>query len=282
MRWPLVVVLGIGLSACGSSVRSGSATNPRPTRHILRRTATVTGSLPRGSSAGSPIPNAAAGHARRTATSAAKTQVVGHSTRGRPIRLITLTGAPGGRSVLAVGCIHGTECAGQAVTRRLVQRGPSGTGTVWVVPDINPDGHALGTRVNARGVDLNRNFPTHWQRIGAPGTPQYSGRRPLSERESRLATRLIERLRPAVTIWFHQPEDVVRAWGQSVPLARHYAHLAGARFRAIPWPAGAATNWQNHTFPGTTAFVVELAAGPLQPTQAARYAHAIGQLVAGR
>jgi protein MpaA len=207
--------------------------------------------------------------------------VAGHSTRGRKIRLITLTGALGRRGVLVVGCIHGTECAGQAITRMPVSGGAPSVGTIWVVPDINPDGHALHTRVNARGVDLNRNFPSQWRRIGRRGDPQYSGPRPLSERESVLAVHLIRRLRPAVTIWFHRPQDVVRSWGQSIPLARHYAQLAGARFRAIRWPSGSATSWQNHHFPGAAAFVVELAAGPLPAHQAARFAHAVRALTAG-
>ncbi len=30
---------------------------------------------------------------------------------------------------------------------------------IWIVPLMNPDGLALGTRKNANGIDLNRNFP---------------------------------------------------------------------------------------------------------------------------
>jgi len=276
VRWPLLLALCLGLSACGSGAhgtavrRSGRLAPSAQVTGSTRTGATSSGSGSTGPAGTAPTPPA-----RRT-------RLVGHSTRGRPIRLITLAGPAGGRTVLDVGCIHGTECAGEAIVHRLVRSGPPRSGTIWIVPNLNPDGHALGTRVNARGVDLNRNFPSGWRRIGAPGTPQYSGPRPLSERESRLAVRLIERLHPAVTIWFHQPQDVVRAWGQSIPVARRYAHLAGAHFRAIRWPAGAATRWQNHTFPGTAAFVVELAAGPLGPGPAAHYAAAIRGLAAGQ
>jgi murein peptide amidase A len=202
--------------------------------------------------------------------------IVARSEGGRPIRALEL-GFPGPTRILVVGCIHGDERAGLAVVRRLQPAAPPHF-DLWVVPDLNPDGAAANTRQNARGVDLNRNFPSEWRRIGSRPDPQYSGPRPLSERESRFAERLILRLRPRVTIWFHQPQSVVRAWGRSVRVARRYARLAGAPFRAIRWPAGTAPNWQNHRFPGTSSFVVELPPGPLPPAAAARYARAILRL----
>ena len=89
---------------------------------------------------------------------------------------------------------------------------------------------------------------------------------------------LVERLRPRITIWFHQPLDLVRAWGGSIPAARRYAQLAGLPFRRIPWPAGTAPNWQNHTFPGTASFVVELPPGSLTRAQVARLSAAVLRL----
>jgi hypothetical protein len=46
-------------------------------------------------------------------------------------------------------------------------------------------------------------------------------------------------------------------------------------FRAIRWPAGTGPNWQNHRFPGTSAFVVELPAGQMTSAAADRHARAI-------
>ena len=203
---------------------------------------------------------------------------VGHSADGRAIRPVVLGTPAAAHRVLVVGCIHGNECAGLAVTRLLVRsRAPAGTEIV-VVPDLNPDGYRRGTRQNARGVDLNRNFPSNWARIGERGSLQYSGPRPLSERETRYAVALVQRVRPQVTIWFHQPQGVVRAWGGSVPTARRFAALAGVPYRSIEWPYGTAANWQNHRFPGTASFVVELPAGAVPAAQARRYVRAIREL----
>ena len=86
--------------------------------------------------------------------------------------------------VVVVGCIHGNECAGIRVVRALEEaRLPPGI-DLWLVPDANPDGRAALTRVNAHGVDLNRNFPWHWRPSLAAGNPHYSGPSPVSEAES--------------------------------------------------------------------------------------------------
>ena len=210
------------------------------------------------------------------AVAPARVHMLGRSELGRPIRAVEVGGNGVGPvpNVLVVGCIHGTECAGTAVVRRLERARPAGF-RLWLVPNLNPDGYARGTRQNGRGVDLNRNFPSEWRGGGRPWDPEYPGPRPLSERETRIAVHLIRRLRPTLTLWFHQPQGLVRAWGQSVPAARRYARLAGLPFRRLRWPAGTAPNWQNHRFPGTSSFVVELPPGPLAPSAAARLAAAV-------
>jgi protein MpaA len=200
--------------------------------------------------------------------------VIGHSVQGRPLRAYEVGNAKSAEKVLVVGCIHGNECAGTGVVAVLERAHPRFD--LWLIPNLNPDGHWHGTRQNADGVDLNRNFPSNWARIGHRGDLQYSGPRPLSEPETRAAVAFIRRIRPKVSIWFHQPQDVVRAWGQSEPEARRFARLAGMRYRSIQWPYGTASNWQNHAFPGTSSFVVELPAGPLRG--ASRLARAILRL----
>ena len=196
---------------------------------------------------------------------------VGHSVQHRPIELVHIAG-PGPR-VLVVGCIHGNEPAGIAVVRSLERAHPRAD--LWLVPVLNPDGLAAGTRQNAHGVDLNRNFPSLWQHFGRPGSTYYSGRRPFSEPESRAARDLILRLHPRVSIWFHQHMDVVWAYGRSTAAGRRYARLAGMRFLHRPWLAGSAANWQNHLRGGRASLTVELPAGRLDAAGVARQVRAV-------
>jgi protein MpaA len=206
-----------------------------------------------------------------------RTIALGVSVLGRPIEVIERGDPTSARKFLVVGCIHGDECAGAAVIRRLEAAPAPNSADLWLLPDLNPDGAAAATRQNGRGVDLNRNFPAGWRRTD-PGR-YWGGPRPLSEPESRIAARLVRTLQPVVTIWFHQPEAAVRAWGPSIRVARRYARLAGVPFRAIPWPPGTVPRWQNARL-GQTSFVVELPPGALSPAAARRYARAVLQLTA--
>jgi murein peptide amidase A len=186
--------------------------------------------------------------------------VIGHSVRGRAITAVALGDPDASRKLLVVGCIHGDESAGTAIARRLEAGVAPKQALLWVVGDLNPDGVAAGTRQNADGVDLNRNSPWHWRRLGHRGDQQYSGPRPLSEPESRIAHALILRVRPQVTIWFHQPLGVVDESGGNVRVERRYARLTGLPLRRLTRYPGSAAGWQNHRLPGSTAFVVELPA----------------------
>jgi len=197
---------------------------------------------------------------------------LGRSERNRLI-VAFHTGDPAGVPLLVVGCIHGTECAGVAIARAL-ERVDTDL-DLWVIPDLNPDGYAAGTRQNGRGVDLNRNWSAQWPGGGHPWATYYPGPRPFSERETRIARRLILRIQPQVTIWFHQHMDLVWAWGQSSDAGRIYARAAGMRFYHHHNLAGTAPNWQNHHLAGTASFVVELPAGTLSPARARRDAHAV-------
>jgi protein MpaA len=200
---------------------------------------------------------------------------IGHSVRGRRIEAIERGNAAAPRKVLVVGTIHGNETAGEGVVRRLAQEPAPPATDLWLIRRLNPDGVAAGTRQNAHGVDLNRNFPFAWRPIGRRGDLTWSGPGPLSEPESRAARALIRRLHPAVTIWFHQPLGIVDRSGGDVRIERGFARRTGLPLRQLTTYPGSATRWENHRFPGTTAFVVELPPGPLAPRLRDRCVRAI-------
>ena len=176
--------------------------------------------------------------------------------------------------VLVVGSIHGNEPAGRAVLARLRQRDAAGGRQLWLVRRVNPDGARRGTRQNARGVDLNRNFPRRWRRRRAAFDTYFPGRRACSEPESRAVRRLVT-ADPArrVTVWYHQALRLVNLSSGADPrVVRAYARRVGLPARPLPNYRGTATSWQNHALPGTSAFVVELPAGPLAAAGARRHA----------
>ena len=203
------------------------------------------------------------GEASGSAALAVRRELLGRSVRGRRIEAVATGNPDAPRKVLVIGSIHGDETAGVRVTRRLREAPPPEAADLWLVDQLNPDGVAAHTRQNAHGVDLNRNFPHRWHPLGRRGDPTWSGPRPLSEPETRIARALVRRLRPAVTIWFHQPLGLVDRSGGDVRVERQFARRTGLPLRKIsPYP-GTATRWQNHRFRSGTAFVVELPGGRL-------------------
>ena len=199
---------------------------------------------------------------------AAHALMLGRSVDGRPITAYRV-GNPHGTPVLVVGSIHGNETAGIAIAQALEQTSPRDL-DLWIVPTLNPDGVAAGTRGNAHGVDLNRNFSWRWRPLGGV---YESGPHPFSEREARIARDLILRIHPHVTIWFHQHLDMVWASGGDRRIEKTFARVSGLPYHPMPQLGGSAVTWQNNTLKGTTAFAAELPAGPAR--NVARYVRAV-------
>jgi protein MpaA len=203
-------------------------------------------------------------------------EVIGHSVQGRPIRAVRVGAPDAPHTALVIGCVHGTERAGEAVTRRLRATRVRADVAVWVIDEANPDGCRAGTRQNAHGVDLNRNAPWRWRPTGPPGSTFYAGPRARSEPETRALLAVIRRVRPGVTIWYHQQAALVDDPGRHRAIPRRYARTVGLPFRPYPQRLpGIFTGWQNARLPRTTAFVVELRSGPLPAASVRRHVRAV-------
>lgn len=154
------------------------------------------------------------------------TPVPVRSVNGRPIMLREFKPAQDARGrVLVVGGIHGDELTAVSIVFRwldLLQQ-PSGDAEQYhwrMVPVMNPDGLFAKppTRVNARGVDLNRNFPTddwfteahrYWSVSARRDPRRFPGNAPGSEPESRWLYDEIKRFKPDVIVSVHAPHNVL-------------------------------------------------------------------------
>ena len=113
------------------------------------------------------------------------------------------------RTVLIFAGIHGNEATTTPVADRLIEllKAEPGVlegwrGRVLVISLANPDGMTRKRRTNARGVDLNRNFPaTNWKQT--PRGLFWNGPGPLSEPESKLLHDLVLREKPVRILSIH-------------------------------------------------------------------------------
>lgn len=163
--------------------------------------------------------------------------VVGYSVENREIEAVQLGRGP--LRVLIIGSVHGNEPEGIALVDRLLQnltRQPKllQDATVVLIRNANPDGAVRGRRTNARGVDINRNFPaSNWQRIVHP-TRGSSGEHPLSEPESRVIWRIVDHFRPHRIVAIHSTvgEPMVNYDGPARDLAERMSQFNGYPVRS--------------------------------------------------
>jgi len=263
-RLAVGVVVGAVLGGC-----AGSGRHPDPLAH---QTSTSVKAVSRGDPSSRKITTTT------TPRLVSQAYVIGTSVRGRRIRAVEVGNPDAAFKVVVVGCIHGDEPAGIAIARQLAAQRGDGSVDLWVIDDLNPDGVAAETRQNANAVDLNRNFPYSWRPVGHPGGDQYSGTGPLSEPEARAAAAFLDRVRPSVTIWFHQHADLVDDSGGDPVVERRFAQTIGLPFMRLTRYPGSVASWENHRYLNSTAFVVELPAGPGTPSLTQRALAAIHEL----
>jgi protein MpaA len=183
-------------------------------------------------------------------------RVIGHSVRDRPIRAYRV-GEPGAKvRAVAVAAMHGDEAAPRRILTALRTGSPVRGVDLWLVPSANPDGLAARTRKNARGVDLNRNFPRSW--VHLDGAVE-SGRGPASEPETRALMRFLERVDPRFVVSFHQPLYGVDTYNPKHPWFAHRLarelRLPKKDFSCGGDCHGTLTQWFNHRFDGVAVTV---------------------------
>ena len=236
-------------------------------------------------------------------TTVVEKRVIGRSVQGRPITAYRKGPADAStavRTVVLLGQMHGDETAGVSTARwALAHVAVRSDVTVWIVPTMNPDGLARHTRTNARGVDLNRNWPMNWRRSARGET--WSGPRASSEPETRAMLRFLRQVQPDFTSSVHQPYNEIGFYADKPrPFQRRLARnlhlplrgidIGGPTPPADPNPPGdlqlggsdnapTLTGWYNAHFPGTamtveyrehptTAFVRRAAVGLLRASLA--------------
>ncbi|MGD2251599.1 MAG: M14 family metallopeptidase [Anaerolineales bacterium] len=120
---------------------------------------------------------------------------IGTSVLGRPLEAYRIGKGPIARAI--IGGIHGGyEWNTTVLVNQLIEYFwaspelvPSEV-TLYLIPCANPDGAAAGTdrvhgRMNANGVDLNRNWDYEWQSVASHGPwPVSGGTAPFSEPET--------------------------------------------------------------------------------------------------
>ncbi len=215
---------------------------------------------------------------------AAEREVIGKSTQGRKIVAQHWGDPTAERSMLVVGSIHGDETEGHRIIGALTGRTANDLRgvEVWTIKTVNPDGVAGDTRGNAHGVDLNRNFGFGWTEI-PPSSGYYSGPAPFSEPESKAIKRFVMRIRPDVSVWYHQPWGVTLVpCNRSRETALEYARISGLRPRDCDpgsYP-GSVSSWQNHRLKAIS-FIVELPAESLSPRKLGRHVRAVAEVAEG-
>ena len=261
---------------------------------------------------------------------------IGRSVEGRPIYAIRVTDRVrewevGEPSVRLTANVHGDETAGRELLLRLAielawardnaSSMPwdadiaadlselSGALDVWIVPSANPDGYDAARRENARGVDLNRDFPS-------PFIDEPDGGKGSSEREVQpetLAYMALSHGVPqfALSLDFHggalvasYPWDAGRAFGSRAysaapddalfrALASAYADAHATMSRSAEFPGGttngarwypvyrSAQDW-SYSYEGTPALTIEIGSAKRPPPAAlpAIWDQNIGAIVA--
>jgi len=222
---PVAALATLAIACCSAALAAGPAASP-VSANWCRRLA------PR-------LPGVSAARCERSGLAPTGAQ----SVRGFPILARSIPAAvsePGEKPlrILLLGAIHGDELTAAAIVFDWMQWMESASARQfdWLVaPVVNPDGLLADQpqRVNANGVDLNRNFPTpgwerdaphYWRVRTGKNARRFPGHTPLSEPETRWLYGEIERFQPDVIVSIHAPFGILDFDGPA-PKPRKFGRL---------------------------------------------------------
>ena len=146
--------------------------------------------------------------------------------------------------ILMLGGIHGDEYSSVSIMFKwmsILDKHHSGLFHLKITPLANPDGllQKKSQRMNAHGVDLNRNFLNgpnpnasleYWKKRTYKDPRRYPGKKPMSEIETQWIHQLIEQFKPDAIIAVHAPYGIVDFDGPRKPpthLGPLHLHLLG-------------------------------------------------------
>lgn len=185
------------------------------------------------------------------------------SINGEPLFHIDTKGyAKTTKKILVFSLIHGDEVDAGALGRFWLER----LSTIeprndWrVIPVLNPDGFIQKTRTNARGVDLNRNFPTadwgalakaNWKQ-GGQSPRRFPGDSAASEPEVTCAMKHIKEFNPNFVVSIHTPLNVLDFDGPKNASIKNFSYLPWRRLGNFPGSLGRFL-WVENNIPVLTA-----------------------------
>lgn len=178
--------------------------------------------------------------------------------------------------ILMLGGIHGDEYSSVTIMFKWMQildKYHSGLFHWKVAPLVNPDGllQKKSQRMNANGVDLNRNFPnnahpqaslSYWKDHAYSDPRRYPGKSPASEAETQWVVKLIKEFEPDAIVAVHAPYGIVDFDGPPKPPA-HLGSLYLKLLGTYPGSLGNYAGLQQH-IPVVT---VELPYAGIMPSQ---------------
>jgi len=156
------------------------------------------------------------------------------SVQGRPLLGRDVAASAATLRILILGGIHGDEMSSSAlvfnwIPLALGAQNDAAHKVHWrFIPVLNPDGMLARPprRMNANGVDLNRNFPTpdwnrdartYWEKRTRRDPRRWPGNKPLSEPESRFLLQQMESFKPNLIVSVHAPYGLLDFDGPEAP-----------------------------------------------------------------